>query len=130
MSLDVPVFHLKILKRHFYYFIAALVVIIGASLFLVGFLDVTLPTNRMSTQVNWILLGVFLLITIVWGQQNKKVLQSVLAVQDPGEIFARYERYRHLLGNNQQESFFLYPDHTSGVITYFLSQQKTDNKRA
>jgi ABC-type Mn2+/Zn2+ transport system permease subunit len=93
MSLDVPVFDRKNLKKAYYYFIASNALITGACAVLSG---ITLPffdRRLLDRTTVWILIGTIFFITLIYSSKRKKELKSILEIDDYDEQFRLYERY-------------------------------------
>lgn len=93
MSLDVPVFDRKNLKKAYYYFIAANTLIIAASILLSGMTEPFFDRRLLDPTTVWILIGTIFFITLIYSSKRKKELKSILEINDYDEQFRLYEKY-------------------------------------
>lgn len=93
MSLGVPVFDRKNLKKAYYYFIAANVLITIASFVVVGITGDLIDRTLLDRGTTWILIGVIFFITMIYSAQRRKELKAILEIGDYDEQFLRYEKY-------------------------------------
>lgn len=93
MSLDVPVFDRKNLKRAFFYFIASNSLLTGACAILSSLTEPLFDRRLLDRTTVWILIGTIFFITLIYSSKRKKEIQSIVQIDDYDEQFRLYERY-------------------------------------
>jgi hypothetical protein len=93
MSLDVPVFDRKNLKKAYYYFIASNMLITAGSIVFSGFTEPFFDRRLLDRTTIWILIGVIFFTTLTYSSKRKKELKAILQVNDYDEQFRLYEKY-------------------------------------
>ena len=100
MSLDLPVFDLRNLKRAFYYSLACNLVIAIAGIFFRGALGVWV-NYAFSRSTGWIIFILLLIPSYLYSSWSKKEIKKITAITDFTEQFGKYEQFfkRRLLYN-------------------------------
>jgi hypothetical protein len=93
MSLDVPIFYLKTLKKYFYYFFAGNIIVVSLSFLLVGLFDNRINPSLINSANTWVAIGMLFVITSFFGQRSKRELKALLEIKDYTEQFSLYENY-------------------------------------
>ncbi|MBO9631530.1 MAG: hypothetical protein J7578_00330 [Chitinophagaceae bacterium] len=95
MSLDIPVFDLKPLKKYFNYFLIAVVSIAAICIVSVTVFhsQYFLSVYYLQGNNNWYFLGAALLLTYVSGTLQKKSMKAVQQAEDTELKFSLYTKY-------------------------------------
>jgi hypothetical protein len=93
MSLDVPVFDRKNLKKAYYYFIASNCLITAGSIVFAGMTEPFFDRRLLDRTTIWILMGVIFFTTLTYSSRRKKELRTILQVNDYDEQFRLFEKY-------------------------------------
>jgi hypothetical protein len=93
MSLDIPVFNLKGLKRSFYYFLTFNIVVVVLGVLCVGIFDHLIDHTLLYKVNSWLILFVLFAGSYVFSSVSKKELKSIIETEDFGQKFSRYERF-------------------------------------
>src|ERR1700754_3555589 len=127
MTLDVPVFDRKNVKRYFYYFLAFNIIISLASVLTVGLLGARKNPQFFNSTNSWILIGVYFLVTSWFNRRSKKQLVAIQQTQDYVLKFTQYENYyrKKLLFSSSAVllTIALWVSDKSNFFLYFLGFQ-------
>jgi len=93
MSLDIPVFNTKGLRKAFYIFLGFNIVITVGSIVLKSTLDRVINHSLLGGINLWILLLVLLAGSFLFSFLSKRELTSILAIDNHEQQFTEYENY-------------------------------------
>lgn len=93
MEINLPVFDLRNMKRHFFIFLVVNLGICVAAVFLIGFFSTALYPNLFKGAQSWILLALLFAISVIYGSKAKKELKVILDTALYEEKFRKFEIY-------------------------------------
>ncbi|HTE24046.1 hypothetical protein [Flavitalea sp.] len=93
MSLSLPVFELRNVKRFFYYFLAFNALVSIVSIIIKALFTFNIPGDNLITNNTWPILIILLVASYAVGWKSKKELKTVLKTSDIEVQFVKYETY-------------------------------------
>jgi hypothetical protein len=93
MELNVPVFNLRLLKRHFYTFLLISVCFAFVSILIHIYIQVQVPETVVKAVKSWGLFLLLLILSFLYSRLQKKELKKILHTEDSDQKFLLYERF-------------------------------------
>jgi len=93
MELNVPVFNLRQLKRHYYTFLLISLCLAIVSILINGYFPLQVPEPVAKAVRSWGTFLLLLLLSFVYSGLQKKELKKILQTEDADQKFPLYERY-------------------------------------
>lgn len=93
MELNVPVFNLRLLKRHFYTFLIISICFAFASILISLYIPVLVPEAVVKAVKSWGLFLLLLTLSFLYSRLQKKELKKILHTEDTDQVFPLYGRY-------------------------------------
>lgn len=93
MELNVPVFNLRQLKRHFYTFLLISLCLAFVSILINGYFPLQVPETFAKAVKSWGLFLLLMVLSLLYNRLQKNELQKILQTEDADRKFPLYERY-------------------------------------
>ncbi|MBO9203352.1 MULTISPECIES: hypothetical protein [Niastella] len=101
MSLDLPVFDLRNLKRSFYYFLVCNLITCLIGILFRGSLGALVGHGAVTRYTTWIIFFLLLIPSYIYSNWSKKEIRKIIAITDFNVQFEKYEQFfkKRLLWN-------------------------------